>query len=48
MKLINPKYSLREWHLVWAYKRQKKKIMNPVKELQEIMTKPYRRANKRD
>ena len=20
MKLANPKYTLREWHLVWAYK----------------------------
>ncbi len=41
MKLINPKYILREWHLVWAYKEAKNANFEPVNELQEIMTKPY-------
>ena len=41
MKLINPKYSLREWHLVWSYKEAEKGNYEPVNELQEIMTNPY-------
>ncbi len=31
MKLINPKYTLREWHLVWAYKEAEKGNYEPVK-----------------
>ncbi len=46
MKLINPKYSLREWHLVWAYKEAQKGNYEPVNELQEIMTKPYEEQTK--
>src|SRR5574344_1139984 len=46
MKLINPKYSLREWHLVWAYKEAEKGNYEPVNELQEIMTKPYEEQTK--
>lgn len=41
MKLINPKYILREWHLVWAYKEAENGNYEAIKELQEIMTKPY-------
>ena len=41
MKLINPKYTLREWHLVWAYQEAENGNYEPVNELQEIMTNPY-------
>jgi uncharacterized protein YdiU (UPF0061 family) len=41
MKLINPKYTLREWHLVWAYQEAENGNYKPVQELQEIMTNPY-------
>ncbi|WP_419233701.1 protein adenylyltransferase SelO family protein [Aliarcobacter cryaerophilus] len=46
MKLINPKYSLREWHLVWAYQEAQNGNYEPVNELQEIMTKPYEEQTK--
>ena len=46
MKLINPKYSLREWHLVWGYKEAEKGNYEPVNELQEIMTNPYSEQTK--
>ncbi|OCL91006.1 protein adenylyltransferase SelO [Aliarcobacter thereius] len=46
MKLTNPKYILREWHLVWAYKEAEKGNYEPVNELQEIMTKPYEEQTK--
>ncbi len=41
MKQINPKYTLREWHLVPAYKAAQKGDYSATKELQEVMTKPY-------
>ena len=41
MKLTNPKYTLREWHLVWAYQEAENGNYKPVQELQEIMTNPY-------
>ena len=41
MKLINPKYTLREWFLVPAYEEAKEGEYNLIKELQEIMTNPY-------
>ena len=41
MKKTNPKYILREWHLVEAYKQAQKGNYQLVNELQEIMTKPY-------
>ncbi|MFA9374227.1 MAG: protein adenylyltransferase SelO family protein [Poseidonibacter sp.] len=41
MKLTNPKYTLREWHLVWAYQEAQNGNYQPVKELQKIMTNPY-------
>ncbi len=46
MKLINPKYTLREWHLVWAYKEAEKGNYKPIKDLQEIMTNPYSEQTK--
>lgn len=41
MKQINPKYTLREWFLVPAYKEAEKGNYTLIKELQEIMTNPY-------
>lgn len=41
MKKINPKYTLREWFLVPAYKEAQKGDYTLIKELQELMTNPY-------
>ncbi|RXJ99488.1 hypothetical protein CRU98_05530 [Arcobacter sp. CECT 8986] len=41
MKQINPKYILREWILAPAYEKAKEGDYSLVRELQEIMTKPY-------
>ncbi|MGB3750457.1 MAG: protein adenylyltransferase SelO family protein, partial [Arcobacteraceae bacterium] len=41
MKLINPKYTLREWFLVPAYEQAKEENYDLIKELQEVMTDPY-------
>ena len=41
MKQINPKYTLREWFLVPAYKEAQKGDYTLIKELQEIMSDPY-------
>jgi uncharacterized protein YdiU (UPF0061 family) len=41
MKLVNPKYTLREWFLVPAYEQAKVGEYGLIKELQEIMTNPY-------
>ena len=46
MKLTNPKYTLREWHLVWAYQEAENENYKPVHELQEIMTNPYEEQTK--
>ncbi len=46
MKQINPKYILREWILVPAYQKAKEGDYTLVKELQEIMTKPYEEQSK--
>lgn len=46
MKLINPKYTLREWHLVLAYQEAQNENYEPVHELQEIMTNPYEEQTK--
>ena len=46
MKLINPKYTLREWFLVPAYKKAKEGDYSLIKELQEIMTNPYDEQSK--
>jgi serine/tyrosine/threonine adenylyltransferase len=46
MKLTNPKYTLREWHLVWAYQEAQNGNYEPVHELQEIMTNPYEEQTK--
>ena len=41
MKLVNPKYTLREWFLVPAYKQATEGDYSLIKEMQEVMTNPY-------
>jgi uncharacterized protein YdiU (UPF0061 family) len=41
MKSVNPKYTLREWHLVPAYKRAEQGDYTLLKALQEVMNNPY-------
>jgi len=41
MKLVNPKYTLREWFLVPAYEKAQEGDYSLISELQEIMTDPY-------
>ncbi len=41
MKRTNPKYTLREWHLVPAYKAAQKGDYSLIHELQKVMTRPY-------
>jgi uncharacterized protein YdiU (UPF0061 family) len=41
MKLINPKYSLKEWFVVPAYQQAKAGNYALLRELQEVMTQPY-------
>ncbi|MDB2405647.1 protein adenylyltransferase SelO family protein [Arcobacteraceae bacterium] len=46
MKLVNPKYTLREWILVPAYKKAKEGDYSLLRELQEVMTLPYSEQSK--
>lgn len=41
MKHTNPKYTLREWHLVPAYEQAKTGDYTLLRELQEVMNNPY-------
>ena len=41
MKLVNPKYSLREWFVMPAYSQANAGNYALVRELQEVMTQPY-------
>jgi uncharacterized protein YdiU (UPF0061 family) len=41
MKLVNPKYSLREWLLVPAYSQASEGNYSLVREVQAVMTQPY-------
>ncbi len=41
MKLVNPKYSLREWLLAPAYQQAANGDYAMLRELQEVMTQPY-------
>jgi uncharacterized protein YdiU (UPF0061 family) len=41
MKLVNPKYSLREWFVVSAYQQAAAGSYSLLRELQEVMTQPY-------
>jgi len=46
MKLVNPKYSLREWFVVPAYQQASAGNYALVRELQEVMTHPYAEQSK--
>lgn len=46
MKLVNPKYSLREWFLVPAYQQATVGNYALVRELQEVITQPYAEQSK--
>jgi uncharacterized protein YdiU (UPF0061 family) len=46
MKATNPKYTLREWFLVPAYKQAAKGDYTLIKELQEVMNDPYAEQSK--
>jgi len=41
MKLVNPKYSMREWFVVPAYQRAAEGDYTLLRELQNVMTQPY-------
>ena len=41
MKLVNPKYSLREWFVVPAYQKAAAGNYSVIRELQAVMTQPY-------
>lgn len=46
MKHVNPKYSLREWLLVPAYKKATEGNYSLIREMQEVMTEPYSEQSK--
>lgn len=46
MKLINPKYSLREWLVVPAYQQAGEGNYTLIRELNEVMTQPYAEQSK--
>ena len=46
MKGVNPKYSLREWFLVPAYQHATGGDYTLIRELQEVMTRPYDEQSK--
>ena len=46
MKLVNPKYILREWFVVPAYNQATAGNYSQVRELQEVMTQPYAEQSK--
>jgi uncharacterized protein YdiU (UPF0061 family) len=46
MKLVNPKYSLREWFVVPAYQQAAAGNYSLLRELQEVMTQPYAEQSK--
>jgi uncharacterized protein YdiU (UPF0061 family) len=46
MKLVNPKYSLREWFVVPAYSQATAGNYSLIRELQEVMTQPYAEQSK--
>ena len=46
MKLINPKYSLREWFVKPAYQQAGERNYTLVRELQAVMTQPYAQQSK--
>lgn len=46
MKDVNPKYTLREWHLVPAYQQATKGDYSLIRQMQEVMTEPYAEQSK--
>ena len=46
MKLVNPKYSLREWFVAPAYQQAAMGNYALIRELQEVMTQPYAEQSK--
>ncbi len=46
MKLVNPKYSLRDWLVVPAYQQATEGNYSLIRELQEVMTQPYAEQSK--
>jgi len=46
MKLVNPKYTLREWFVVPAYKQAATGDYSLVQELQEVMSQPFAEQSK--
>jgi len=46
MKLVNPKYSLREWFVVPAYQQAAAGDYSLLRELQDVMTQPYAEQSK--
>ena len=46
MKLVNPKYSLRDWFVVPAYQQAAQGNYELLRELQEVMTQPYAEQSK--
>ena len=46
MKRVNPKYILREWFVVPAYKQAAAGDYSLIRELQEVMTQPYAELSK--
>ncbi|PXX92311.1 hypothetical protein DIT71_03675 [Marinobacter vulgaris] len=46
MKLVNPKYSLREWFVVPAYQQASEGNYAPIREVQQVMTRPYAEQSK--
>ncbi len=46
MKLVNPKYSLREWFVVPAYQQAATGNYALLRELQDVMTQPYAEQSK--
>ncbi|MDO7597642.1 MAG: protein adenylyltransferase SelO family protein [Pseudomonadota bacterium] len=46
MKLVNPKFTLREWFVVPAYQQARAGNYNLVRELQDVMTQPYAEQSK--
>jgi uncharacterized protein YdiU (UPF0061 family) len=46
MKLVNPKYSLREWLVVPAYQQASVGNYSPLRELQDVITQPYAEQSK--
>jgi len=46
MKLVNPKYSLREWFVMPAYQQATERDYTLIRELQDVITQPYAEQSK--